>query len=285
VRGQLARVLRPPVRGQVGRRGAHALALHHQLACAQAFAFMAEKTAANGEVEAFGQHIDRPVAEAQEQFERWMLTCEFQEDRRDAMAAEQDRHGDAQTARHVVPAGLHLRLCGLQLRERAQAVFVIDLAVLGEALHARRAMKQAHVQARLQPRDRLAHGRAGEAQVRGGTGEAAQAHDVHEQGHAIEPLLAFRRRLCQIHWGIQIGGHGNALLHWIVFFYLVCLPKAPMGMQGNKDERGRRGSFPAAGLFADTRGFSHALHCTRVSRAGRSTTKTGAKTWHQRCLD
>ncbi|MNL79714.1 hypothetical protein D3C87_2063780 [compost metagenome] len=65
---------------------------------------MPQEAAANGEIEAFGQHVHGPVAEAQEQLQRWVLARQLQQDRRNTMAAEQHGHRDAQTAGHFVPA-------------------------------------------------------------------------------------------------------------------------------------------------------------------------------------
>lgn len=197
--GQFGGALRCSMGSQIGRRSTHPLALNHQLACAQTIALGAQHATADGEIETFGQDIHRPVAEAQQQFERRVLPGQFEQEGRHAVPPEQHGHGDMQPSGHLVPAGLHLCLGDLQFRQGPQAVVVVDLAIVGQALHARGAMEQPRLQPGFQTCHRLANGRTRQAEVLGGTRKAPQAHDLQEHRDPIEPLLALRNAFDQRH--------------------------------------------------------------------------------------
>jgi hypothetical protein len=68
------------------------------------------------------------------------------------------------------------------------AARVVGLAVQRRADVPRRAVQQAHAQARLQLLQRQADRRARQLQRIGGLGEAAQFDDAHKELHGVQPI-------------------------------------------------------------------------------------------------
>src|SRR5580704_14199960 len=143
---------------------------------------------ANGKVETAFDKIDDPVAEIQVEFETRMPGCKSQEDRRHAMAAEQERHAHAEPARNLAPTAFQHCLAALDLVERAQTAFVIDLAVFGETLASGGAVEEARCKALFQAGNGFADGRSRKVQTRCRGREPPGVHSFDKDGNAGQAI-------------------------------------------------------------------------------------------------
>ena len=103
VPGEIRELLRASAPIEVGRGGAEHHTFRHQPPGTQG-AVVAERAEAQPEVEAVGDQIDDPVAEIQVEFQLRMRLGVVEQDRRRAAPAEENRHRDPQSPRHLLAA-------------------------------------------------------------------------------------------------------------------------------------------------------------------------------------
>jgi hypothetical protein len=179
VPGQIGHAERRAVRDQIARRRAQ----DKRFAAEEAGVVMdavGHRTAAHGEVVAFLDKIDAAVRERQLEPQPGMARGEPEQDDRQA-ASQVDRHRHPQTARDVAAAMSQFVFDLLKFRQHAQAAAVQRLPIVGEALAARRAVKQPRAEAFFEPRDALGDGRARHVHPRG-CGAEASAFDGFNEG-------------------------------------------------------------------------------------------------------
>lgn len=177
--------LRFAVSAQVSRRRAERHPVLAQRSRDQSAA-VRQRADAHREIEALLDQIDGPVAEGQLQIEVRVRLRDADQDRRDAQMAEQRRHRHAQPPFHLPLAGFEQRLAGLDLVHRTQAMLVEQRTLVGQALAARRSVKQHDAEPFLEARDAFADGRARDVQLLGGLREAARFHRGDEHVDAFQ---------------------------------------------------------------------------------------------------
>ena len=89
-----------------------------------------------------------------------MFLRQFNQQRRDALAAKQYRHGNAQAAADLLFPRFKQRLCAPNFLQRTQAPFIKKGAVIGQALAAGGALKQPYPQSLLKASDAFSYRRA-----------------------------------------------------------------------------------------------------------------------------
>lgn len=101
---------------------------------------------------------------------------------------ERERHAQPQLAARFVAAAIEIGFRRFEFRQRAHAAVVVRLAVVGQALAARRALQQSRTEPFLEPRDRLADRRARHVEPFRGKREAAGFHYLDEGRDAVESV-------------------------------------------------------------------------------------------------
>lgn len=89
-----------------------------------------------------------------------MFLRQRDQQRGDALATKQHRHGNAQAAADLLFARFQQRFCAPNFLQRPQATFIKKGAVVGQALAAGRTLKQTYPQSFLKASDALSHRRA-----------------------------------------------------------------------------------------------------------------------------
>ncbi|MCY1293707.1 hypothetical protein D9M70_429750 [compost metagenome] len=111
---------------------------------------------------------------------------QFRQQRHDALAAEMHRHRQAQAAPDLLFARFQQRLSGPDFAERPQAVFVEELAFVGQALGAGGAMEEANAQPLFQLGDRFSDCRARQVEPFGRRRKAAGVGRFHEHRNSVQ---------------------------------------------------------------------------------------------------
>ncbi len=106
--------------------------------------------------------------------------------RAEVQHAEGHRRVDLENALGLVVQARDLQLGFLHLGQDGDAALVVGEARLGGRDAPRGAVEQAGAERPLQLHDRLADGRAGQAQAPAGLGEAARRHHLGERVHGVE---------------------------------------------------------------------------------------------------
>ena len=117
-----------------------------------------------------------------------MLASKSKKDRRYAIAAEQQRHGNAQPSHDVAPSRFEKGLTSTQFLDRTQAPLVILLAVLRQILRAGRPVKKANAKPFFKPCDGLSDGRTSEGKPFGSPCEPASLDCLDEHLHTIKSI-------------------------------------------------------------------------------------------------
>ena len=182
--GQIARVLRPAVLGEIGRRAHQQDAHLAQPPRAQAGVGQGGNT--HRQVEALGHQIHVCVTELDVQFHVRVLAQEARQQWRQPGHAERHRRGHpyqpAQRGRAVGDLGLHR----LALVKDARGAFQRGLAGAGQRHAPRGAVEQGGADARFQPGDGLGHGGLRQFQRLRGTGEGAGFGHLGEDGPGFQ---------------------------------------------------------------------------------------------------
>ena len=89
-----------------------------------------------------------------------MFLRQRDQQRGDALATKQHRHGNAQAAADLLFARFQQRFCAPNFLQRKQAPFIKKGAVIGQALAAGGALKQPYPQSLLETSDAFSYRRA-----------------------------------------------------------------------------------------------------------------------------
>jgi hypothetical protein len=117
-----------------------------------------------------------------------MLACEFEQDGRDAVMPESNRHAHTQAAARLRALALEIGFRRFQFGERPYATVVIGLTGFGQRLATCRAMQKTHTKTRFETRNHFADCRTREMHAFSRKRETARVDDLHKGRHAIEPV-------------------------------------------------------------------------------------------------
>ena len=189
VRREIARLGRTPVARQiVGCRAHHPVDLRDRLGRQRR---LADRREPQRHIEPAMREIVLPepgVLQQQRQLETRLLLGERDDGVGDMQGTERIRRQDAQGSRRLRPHLADLILLLLEVAEHLLAELEIATALLGQVEGARRAVEQAHAEARLQIADVARDQRARHAELLRRQREAAGAHHAHEALHGAEAI-------------------------------------------------------------------------------------------------
>ena len=132
---------------------------------------------AHREVEAFLDHVDVAVGEAERELDLRVAGGEIGHQRRDVLVAEGGGQGDPEDALRLAAPGRHRGVGLLDLGQDPAAGFEVGGAFVGEVQAAGGAVDEPHAEPRLERRQAPADQRRGKPQLPGGGGEASGRHD------------------------------------------------------------------------------------------------------------
>lgn len=117
-----------------------------------------------------------------------MLLRQGYQQRGDALATKQHRHGNTQTATHLMFPCFQQRLRATDFLECSQATFIKKGTVIGQALATRCALKQAYSQPRFKASNAFPYRRARQMQTHRGLSKTACLYGGDKNGNILQRI-------------------------------------------------------------------------------------------------